>query len=52
MINVNAFLTDSTITNVTSVTAEQSSVIDLLLADQATNATVGSILPNWAFVWH
>ena len=43
-INVNAYLTDSTITNVTSVTAGQTSTIDLLLTDQATNATVGSVL--------
>ena len=43
-INVKAYLTDSTITNVTSVTAGQTSVNNLLLADQATNATIGSVL--------
>ena len=46
-VNANVYVTDSTgtdLTNVTTITAGQTFVLNLLLADQATNATIGSVL--------
>lgn len=46
-INANVYVTDSTgidLTNVTTITAGQTFVLNLLLADQATNATIGSAM--------
>lgn len=46
-INANIYVTDSTgidLTNVTTITAGQIFVLNMLLADQATNATIGSVM--------
>ena len=46
-INANVYVTDATgidLTNVTTITAGQTFVLNLLLTDQATNATIGSVL--------
>lgn len=45
--NANVYVTEATgvdLTNVTTIEAGQSFVLNLLLTDQATNATIGSIL--------
>lgn len=46
-ISANVYVTDSAgidVTNVTSITAGQTFVLNFLLTDQATNATIGSVL--------
>lgn len=46
-INANVYVTDSAgidLTNVTTITAGQTFVLNLLLTDQATNATIGSVM--------
>ena len=46
-INANIYVTHSTgidLTNVTTITAGQIFVLNMLLADQATNAAIGSVV--------
>ena len=49
-INANVYITDSAgidITNVTSIAAGQTFVLNSFITDQATNATIGSILGSY-----